>query len=94
MSMGMSVVGIPERDYFDKMAELKEKCEELRIEPPKEVKEFFGNMWEEKREILEYEVLIQKIPHRKWSADMSEGFEIDVKDIPDNIKTIRFFCSW
>lgn len=94
MSMSMHITGIPEREHFDKMIELKKKCEELKITVPDEVKEFFGEYYVESRECLEHEVLFQNIPHRDWSDSCSQGFEIDIKDISKNIKTIRFYCSW
>ncbi len=31
---------------------------------------------------------------RKWFGDMSEGFEIDVDEIPPGVKTICFVNSW
>ena len=94
MSMSMYVSGIPEREYFDKMIELKEKCEELEIGVPDAVKEFFGDYHVESASCLEQEVLLQKVPYRDWGNDHSSGFEVDVKDIPKNIKTLRFYCSW
>ena len=94
MGMSMHVIGIPEREYFDKMIEVKTKCEELGVSVPDEVKKFFGSYYVESTSCLEHEVLFQDVPHREWGDDHSSGFEIDVKDIPDNIKTIRFYCAW
>jgi hypothetical protein len=92
--MSMNVVGIPDREYFDKMIEIKEKCEELEIELPEQVKKFFGNYYGETKECIEAETLFQEIPYTKFSNSYQEGFEIDVDKIPSNIKTIRFYCSW
>lgn len=94
MSMSMHVCGIPEREYFDKMIELKKRCEELEIGVPDAIKEFFGDYYNESPECLEQETLLQRVSHRDWGNDHSSGFEVDVKDIPNNIKTIRFYCSW
>jgi len=34
------------------------------------------------------------VPFREYKAEMEEGFEIDIIDIPKNIKTIRFVNSY
>ena len=94
MGMSMHVLGIPEREYFDKMIVLKKQCEELKVSVPDEVKKFFGSYYIESTECLEHEILFQDVVHRNWNNDHAQGFEIDVKDIPENIKTIRFYCSW
>lgn len=94
MGMSMNVIGIPERDHFDKMIELKLKCEEMGVSLPAEVKEYFGEYHYETVSCLKHETLYQDVPHRDWNDQTSQGFEIDVKEIPENIKTIRFYCSW
>jgi hypothetical protein len=90
----MHIVGIPEREYFDKMVDLRDRCEELEIGVPEAVTEFFGPYHRESAACLESEVLFQKVDHREWSNEHSSGFEVDVKNISKNIKTIRFYCSW
>ncbi len=94
MGMSMHVLGIPEREHFDKMIQLKLQCEELGVSLPEEVKTYFGSYSNETVSCLEHETLFQSVPHREYNDDHSQGFEIDVKEIPKNIKTIRFYCSW
>ena len=31
---------------------------------------------------------------RRWEQYDSEGYEIDINDLPDGVKTIRFYNSW
>jgi hypothetical protein len=94
MGMSMHVIGIPEREHFDKMIELKEKCDELKVTLPIEISKYFGIYHAETTECLEHEKLFQDVPHREWSNSYSNGFEVDVKDIPDTVETIRFYCAW
>lgn len=94
MGMSMHIIGIPEREHFDKMVQLKLQCEELGVSLPDEVRNYFGSYHNESVSCLEYETLFQNVPYRDWGDDHSQGFEMDVKDIPKNIKTLRFYCSW
>lgn len=93
--MGMSTYVKAFREFdkkWDKMMALKLLCEENKVSYPKEVEDFFGDEVEESEKYLREE--LNDVDTEKWvkeySAEMQEGFEIDVKDIPKEVKTIRF----
>ena len=94
MGMSMHVKGIPDREYFDKMLDLKEHCEKMKVELPKEVREFFGAYADETRACIEAEVLYKDIPHQKFIGQSTDGFKVKVSEIPKEIETILFYCSW
>jgi len=101
MSMSMHVIGIPDTDSeFVKMLEAKAFCEERGLSYPQEVEDYFGPLVNESEEVIRREKRnVDLSTHglniaRKWNADMEDGFEIDVVDIPKDIKAIRFYCSW
>lgn len=92
MSMSTCVTFL--RDNKDKEYQLKLKilltCKEADIDPPKEVDEYFGGNGIDCDPEYPLEV---KCSPRDWGDEFSEGFEIDVSEIPKGVKTIRFANS-
>ena len=90
MSMGTHVIGL--RDGSDPhhvlMVATAKQLEELGIEWPEEIMSYFDG------EVNYDGPLEMEIPVRKWQSDSSEGFELNVEDIPDRVVTIRFYNSW
>jgi len=37
---------------------------------------------------------VTEIPSREYRTDMGQGFEVDLADVPEHVKTIRFWNSW
>lgn len=90
MSMSMCVVGlIPVDDKWRAMKALWDSCYKLKIAPPKEVVDFFHGEYPE-----EENAIIAGIKYSTYNADMSEGFEVSLDDLPKDVKKIRFYCSW
>ena len=97
--MGMHSYVVAFRDLvgdFEKMLKARKFCDENNLSYPKEVTEYFGKRIKYSEDDLREEmseVNIDKIV-REYSGDMLDGFEIDVKDIPAEVKTIRFVNSY
>jgi hypothetical protein len=66
-------------------------CREAGTDLPEEVDNYFGGYGVDNDSESPLEVSFKP---RKWTGDMSEGFEIDVDEIPSGVKTIRFVNSW
>lgn len=87
---------IPDTDEtFQKHKKVLIACREAGISLPKESEEYFGynetDDWvlEEKLEIsLGKEIL------KEWRDDSSEGFEINIADLPKGVTKLRFANSW
>lgn len=90
MSMNTYVVGfVPPDEKFKKMKQIWDNCTEFNLEIPIEVDRFFDQC-EPNDNGMEV-----KIPSNEWSdGDMEAGLEININDIPDNVKIIRFYNSW
>ncbi len=91
--MGMStfVIGfVPPDDRWRKMKAIYDACIEAEVDIPKEVEEFFGGG---EPDPAGMEQSLSKLL-REWSNDGGAGYELDVADIPKNVKTIRFYNSW
>ena len=89
MSMSTHIIGFrPTDERWKKMKAIWDSCEEMNINIPDEVSEFFQG---EKPDPTGIEV---SLPNRKWNDEYREGFEIDVKAIPKNVTIIRFYNSW
>lgn len=98
MSMSMNVIGIAaSTDRHEKMIAIVKACEAGGVTPPAQVLAYFAATTEEydgvTSENAEYE-LHREIPHREWKRDMSEGFEVDIAEMPPDVTTVRFYCSW
>ena len=97
--MGMSTHVTAFRDLdgkFKEMMEIKKFCEAKRVSYPTEVSEYFGKyINDNEKDILESlsEVKIGKAV-RSFTDESSDIYEIDLKDLPKDVKTIRFYNSW
>ena len=90
--MDLHVVGfVPPDDKWNKMKTIYEACEEFGIQVPKEVLRFFrdGSPSDPGLAIR----LSDNGPAREWRNADWEGYELDVADIPEDVKTIRFYRS-
>lgn len=95
--MGMSswVVGVRDMDgKFKEMLEMKRLCEEKGFSYPKEVEVYFGGLVRESEKCIFNEMLSIKIPYKEYMDDGIGVFEVNVKDIPKEVKTIKFINSY
>lgn len=89
MSMSTHVVGfVPPDAKWEKMKQVWDACKAIGVSVPAEVVEFFDDRSPDPKGL---EV---KVPIRKWSNDYASGYEIDLDNIPEHVKTIRFYNSW
>lgn len=89
MSHGIWVKGfVPPDEEWKKMADVWFACKAAGVDTPYEVESFFdeGEPDPHGQEIT--------VPYRDWSAEMREGVEIDVADIPAKVKVIRVYNSY
>ena len=92
MGMSTHIVGfIPPDEKYEKMLAIARQCNELEIKHPDEVSDFFSDVAEP--EERGYEVDFEDII-TDWRDDTREGFELNVSEIPENVKVIRFYNSW
>lgn len=89
MSMSTHVMGFqPADEEWDKMKAAYEACTAADIEPPYAVMDFFD--YEDPAESCGKEVDISQAV-TEWSADMKDGFQVDLSKLPKTVKFIRFF---
>lgn len=95
MSMSTKIIGfVSDTDEtYKKQRKVLLACIEAGLNKlPPETAEYFGS--EYPHENLLDDKLETKIPSHQWSADMQEGFEIIVSEIPKDIHKIRFYNSY
>ena len=90
--MGMSTCVTLLRDGND--AEHKKKvavlraCFEAKVQLPPEIEEYFEGSY------IEDSPLVIEFKARTINGEECQGFEIDIDELPENVKTIRFCNSW
>lgn len=98
MSRDLYVTAFRDMDgTFARMLEIKQFCDEKHVSYPKEVTDYFGEyvspsdsetkLAEELGEINVHDKL------RRWHDTDGYGYEIDMADIPKEVKTLRFYVS-
>jgi hypothetical protein len=95
MEMSSKVLGFVSADNetYKKHTKVLIACYEAKIkELPKETAKYFGSKFPEI--YLLDEKLQTKIPTHKFQAEMQEGFEIIVSEIPEGVHKIRFVNSY
>lgn len=94
--MGMSTkikAFMPDTDStYQKMKKVYDACNEADIPLPKEVQEYLGDA-DSMEERLEVKLKLGK-HYDEWSADMQEGFEVDLTKLPEGVTKLRFYNSW
>jgi len=93
MSMSTHVTGFkPPDDKWKKMKAVYDACKAAGIHPPEDVDDFFGSSPPDDRGV---EVEIERHPcTKKYSDDMRQGFEIDIRKLPPDVTIIRFYNSY
>lgn len=95
MGMNTYVEGIkPADEKFKKMLDIYNACDVAGVQIPEEVNRFFNGETPDEAGVKEY-LSVSKTPYlSEYFADMQEGIEVRVDEIPDDIKIIRFINSW
>jgi len=94
MSMSSHVLFLRDKTdlQYQKFLKILLACREADIDLPKEIDDYFGGNGVDNNPETPLRVSFEP---REWSDDdTSEGFEIDVDEIPSGVKTIRFINSW
>ncbi len=100
MSMSTSIVAVRDmRQQFDKMWAAKEACEKAGIDYPEELKKYFGsNIDYDLKESAEQEMLTYSLSGKpgvvQWGTEMREGYEVDLRKLPKDVKIIRFYNAY
>lgn len=89
MSMSMYVVGImPPNQRYLEMKAIWDSCVQADIPVPEGVEEYFHG------EDPDDTGIRIDISSSEWQSDCDGGLEVQVKDIPPGVETIRFVCSY
>ena len=99
MSMSTHVFGIkPPDDRFKTMYEVWRVCLKAKVTPPKEVLDFFADEEPDEAGVrisLDYFVGTKAYPAvTEYSEEMGQGYEVDLRKLPADIKILRFVNSY
>lgn len=90
MSMSTHVVFLRDKNdpkHQEKVRVLK-ACMEAGVELPQKINDYFDGSDDEDLPLeIEYEA-------REWEDSYRSGYEINIDEIPEGVKTIRFYDSW
>ena len=84
--MGIHVKGFkPPDERWEEMKQVYDSCKKAEIEVPEEVNDFFNG---EEPDEAGVEVNIKT---SEYTEEMVEGFDVNIKDIPDDVQILRFY---
>jgi len=93
MNSSMNVVLLRDKEdsTYKKYLNILLSCKECDINPPAEVDKYFGGggAYNDPEYPLEMDFKL-----KEWGNDYVQGYEIDVTDLPEGVKTIRFYISY
>lgn len=78
----------PPDERWQQMKTIYDTCTAAGVPVPREVVSFFEG------DTPDPSGVIVRGPSREWSDSYRSGLEIDVSDIPSDVKTVRFVVSW
>ena len=93
MSSHVTFLRSKDNDHYKRMLKIKHACDEAEVNPPEEVDEYFGGYGVDNQDEFPLEISGRDIA-TEYHADMEEGFEVKVSDIPDDVDVIRFCNSY
>ncbi|MCP4393647.1 MAG: hypothetical protein GY804_05195 [Alphaproteobacteria bacterium] len=94
MSTSLTFTALRDMDgEFKKMMNIKLFCEENEVSYPEEVSDYFGGLVDQPADCIEDEMMAIKLPHKEITNDYKYGYEINIEDIPDSVKTIQAYLS-
>ncbi|HEC72098.1 MAG: hypothetical protein ACTSW7_00740 [Candidatus Thorarchaeota archaeon] len=90
MSMSTHVVGFkPPDEKWKKMKDIWDACNVAAVPIPDEVNKFFGYS------IPDSAGVEAEIEYRAYDdGNGRDGFEVDIKKLPEDVTIIRFWNSW
>lgn len=92
--MSTHVVGFrPPDEKWRRMKAVWDACLQAEIEPPENVNDFFEGRTPDPAGV---EVSLTGFTPiaREWMDETRSGYEINVDDLPDGVKIVRFYNSW
>lgn len=93
MSTHVTAFTSPNNTEYQKHAKVLKVCLEAGLKQlPPETAEYFGASYVD--ESLLEEKLEVNIKATKFSAEMENGYEVYIKDIPAGVEKIRFYNSY
>jgi hypothetical protein len=94
MSMSTYVVGFADAgDVWQKHKRVYDACKDAGVSLPEETEQFFG--FGKKPD--PNGITVDLADHEccaPYKAEMQDGFEIDIRKLPKNIRKIRFYNSY
>lgn len=97
MGMNSYVLGFkPPDEKWKKMKAVWDTCKKAKVDPPKEVSDFFDDCAPDERGVvIDQTVLEEQGSVKEWNdQDMCSGFEVDVTKLPKDVTVIRFVNSF
>jgi hypothetical protein len=92
MGMCSYVLGIkPKDEKYMTMKQIYDNCASLNIAIPKEVLDYFGDYDPD-----EFGLIVDNIKSIEWSHphQSCSGIEVNLDDLPPDVRIIRFVNSW
>ena len=93
MSSHVTFLRSQDNPHYKRMLKIKYACEEAGVNYPEEVDEYFGGYGIDNQDEYPLEVSARGV-EKEYRAEMEEGFEIKVSDIPEDVDVIRFVNSY
>lgn len=92
MSMSTHVVGFrPADEKWEKMKAVWDACKTAGVEVPQGVERFFGGEGPGDKPGMEVDLSGAVI---EWSAEMKNGYEVNLAKLPPDVTIIRFYNSY
>ncbi len=105
MSMHLQFFRAPSDEGLQRKLDAAYACEAAGIDLPHELREYlkpvfkkFGDLAVERA--MAVDAMLGAGPdyaqqeEYEWKDDMSQGFEVDLAQLPNDVAKIRFYCSW
>lgn len=96
MSMSTHLEGIvPPDAKWRKMKAVYDACSEAGVDAPSEVRNFFNDEPpDDLGVVLDEDTLARRGAVRLLSHDGKQGFEVELKKLPEHVTILRFYNSW
>ncbi len=94
MSIYVRLLRSEDNTQYQEYLKILRSCNDAGVEIPEEVDKYFGGYGSDNDPLQPLEIPFKFEQWHNLEGSLTEGFDINLEELPEGVKTIRVFISW